>query len=148
MKITFVPLLYYLHSLLLLLLTFNFTFFTFVAFLLYCCPIYCFKFTINPFCTVYVIEWWPCFLALKFFIQFALTTVALLILVITSRTHPYTKKWANFAEGLILLDLVFISAYFLDYNRLSSTSDNTFVIVLLILPFIHFFIYLLIKALR
>ena len=83
-----------------------------------------------------------------FYSQLALTTVALLILVITSRIHPYTKKWANFAEGLILLDLVFISAYFLDYNRLSSATNHNFVIVLLILPFIYFFLYLLIKVLR
>ena len=74
--------------------------------------------------------------------------VALLMLVITSRTQPYIKHWANVAEGLILLDLVFVSAYFLDYNRLSSTSDDNFVIVLLILPFIYFFLYLLIKLLR
>ena len=31
--------------------------------------------------------------------------VALLILMITSRIHPYKRKWANFAEALILLDL-------------------------------------------
>ena len=80
--------------------------------------------------------------------QFSLTTVALLILVITSRVHPYTNKWANFAEGLILLDLVFISAYFLNYNRLSNASNDKFVIMLLILPFIYFFLYLMIKILR
>ena len=80
--------------------------------------------------------------------QFALTIVTLLILVMTSRVHPYTKKWANFAEGLILLDLVFISAYFLDYDRLSSAYNNSIIIILLILPFIYFFLYLLIKVLR
>ena len=80
--------------------------------------------------------------------QFALTIVALLILVITARVHPYTETWENYFEGLILLDLVFISAYFLDNNRLSSTSNSSFVIVLLILPFIYFFLYLLVKILR
>ena len=78
--------------------------------------------------------------------QFALTAVALLMLVITSRIHPYTKKWTNIAEALVLLDLVFISAYFLDSNRLSSTSD--LISVLLVLPYIYCFLYLLIKILR
>lgn len=63
--------------------------------------------------------------------------------MITSRIQPYTRRWANFAEGLILLDLVFISAYFLDYNRLSTTSNSSFIVALLILPFIYFFLYLL-----
>jgi len=72
---------------------------------------------------------------------------ALLILVITSRMQPYTNKWANFAEGLILLDLVVISAYYLDNDHLSSTADNAFPIVLLVLPFGYFLFYLLIKLL-
>ena len=75
-----------------------------------------------------------------------MTFVALLILMITSRVHPYTKKSANVAESLILLDLVLITAYFLDYNRLSSISG--FVIFLLVLPYTYFLSYLLIKLLR
>jgi len=77
--------------------------------------------------------------------QFALTIASLLILVITSRVRPYTDKWVNFVEVLILLNLVLLSAYFLDNKRLPSTANNDFAVVLLIIPFIYFSLYLLTK---
>ena len=72
---------------------------------------------------------------------------ALLILVITARVRPYAYSyhWVNLVEVLILLDLVLLSAYFLDNEQLLDTANNDFAIVLLILPFIYFGLYILFK---
>ena len=65
------------------------------------------------------------------------------MLVITARVRPYAHKWVNIVEGLMLLDLVLISAYFLDSG--GDKSDD-FSIFLLILPFIFFALYMMIKT--
>ena len=78
-------------------------------------------------------------------LQFALTLAAILILVITSRVCPYTKQWVNFVECSILLDLILITAYFLDNDQLLSTSNNDAAIILLVLPFVYFLMYISIK---
>ena len=64
--------------------------------------------------------------------------------MITARVRPYTHKWVNIVEGLMLLDLVLISAYFLD---IEGDKRNGFSIFLLILPFIFFTLYMTIKTL-
>lgn len=80
-----------------------------------------------------------------FFIsQLALTISALVILIVTSRTHPYTQMWANMVDWLIMLDLAVLSAYFVNFNQL---HNDDFAIVLLILPFIYFSLYVIVKIL-
>ena len=74
-----------------------------------------------------------------------MTITALLMLTVMLRAHPYDQKWVNCAEGLILLDIVLIAAYFLDNHRLLSTANNDIAVVLFILPFIYFVLYSLIK---
>ena len=87
----------------------------------------------------------PVFMYVIVILQLAVTVNALLILTITLRVHPYDQNWVNLTEGFILLDLVLISAYFLDNNRLSNTANNDIVVVLLILPFIYSMLYFLTK---
>jgi len=79
--------------------------------------------------------------------QIALTFTALLILIITARVRPYAYncKWVNFFEVLILLDLVLLSAYFLDNEQLLDTANNDFAVLLLVLPFIYCGLYILFK---
>jgi len=75
-----------------------------------------------------------------------MTLTAVSILIMTARVHPYTQKWVNVAEGLILLDLVLITAFFLDNGQLLHSTNNSFAIILLVLPFIYFLLYVLIKV--
>ena len=74
-----------------------------------------------------------------------MTLTAVSILMVTARVQPYTQKWVNLVEGLILLDLVLITAFFLDIDQLLHSTNNSFAIVLLVLPFIYFLTYMLIK---
>ena len=83
-----------------------------------------------------------------FYLQLALTISALLILIVTSRTHPYTQIWANMVNWLILLDLVLLSAYFVNFNQQKHSNDNSVAIMLLLLPFIYLGLYLIAKILQ
>ena len=67
--------------------------------------------------------------------------MAVLMLVITSRVQPYTHKWVGVIEALILLDLIIIS---ID-NKQFKNED--FAVILLVLPFIYFLIFSVIKIL-
>ena len=81
-------------------------------------------------------------------LQLALTTTALLILIVTSRTHPYTQSFANTVEWLIMLDLVLLSAFFVNFNQQKHNEENSAAVVMLILPFIYFGLYLIVKILQ
>ena len=80
------------------------------------------------------------------FLQFALTLCAIFILLITSRIHPYNKWTVNLIECLILLDLVFIAAYFVNTDR--SVTGSGFAAFLFVLPYIYMLIYVVTKWIR
>lgn len=75
-----------------------------------------------------------------------MTLTAISILIMTARVQPYTQKWINVIEGLILLDLALITAFFLDNDQLLHSTKNSFAIVLLVLPFVYFLIYIVVKV--
>ena len=81
-----------------------------------------------------------------YLLQFLLTICAILILLITSRVHPYNKWTVNLIECLILLDLVLIAAYFVNNNQ--SVTGSRFARFLFVLPYIYMIIYVVTKCIR
>ena len=49
---------------------------------------------------------------------------------------------------LILLDLVLLSAYFVNFNQQKQSEDSSAAIILLLLPFIYLGLYLIVKILQ
>lgn len=51
-------------------------------------------------------------------------------------------------DWLIMLDLVLLSAYFVNFNQLNHNVEKSAAIVLLILPFAYFGLYLIAKIVQ
>lgn len=81
------------------------------------------------------------------YIQIALLFTSLVVFVIFARSKPYTSTRSNVIEGLVLLDLILITALFL--NRHESTQIGRelrlVAVILLLLPFITVFLYIATK---
>ena len=71
-----------------------------------------------------------------------------MILVITSRVHPYTEKRANLVEWLIMLDFVLISSCYLNADIGVHADSDNLAVLLLLLPFIYCLLYLICKAIE
>ena len=69
-------------------------------------------------------------------------------MIVTSRAHPYTQSLANMVEWLMMLDLVLLSAYFVNFNQQKHYKENSAAVAMLILPFIYFGLYLIAKILQ
>ena len=67
--------------------------------------------------------------------QFFMSLAALVVLIIHLFTKPYEKMYVNVIEAAILLDLLMVTAAFLDPS--SSPVPEWFSIILLMLPYAY-----------
>ena len=73
--------------------------------------------------------------------QFFMSLAALVVLIIHLFTKPYKKMYINVIEAAILLDLLMVTAAFLDPPS-SSPVPQWFSIILLMLPYTYAVIFI------
>lgn len=76
--------------------------------------------------------------------QLSLLYCGLFVFLTFAFTQPYTSKVANICEALLLLDLLLISALYLNLN--DAERVQRLATALLLIPFIVTFFYLSSKA--
>lgn len=81
-----------------------------------------------------------------FCLQFALFCSGLLVFLTVAFAQPYTSKVANINEALLLLDLLLISALYLNTNSLVLERVRPIALTLLLIPFVVGITYLVCKV--
>lgn len=85
-------------------------------------------------------------MAVFFHSQFAQLCSGLFVFLTFSFSQPYTSKTANISEALVLLDLLLISALYLNTDALALEKVQPLATALLLIPFIVAFTYLFCKV--
>ena len=65
--------------------------------------------------------------------------------VVFAFAQPYTSKKANISEGLVLADLLIVSAIFLSRNVTDHEKIMPLALLLLLLPFLYVLMYFVFK---
>lgn len=78
-------------------------------------------------------------------LQLALLFAGILVFFTFACSKPYNSMKANIIEAFVLLDLLLLTALFLNTNRQNQNSVKPFATALLLLPFIGIGFYILVK---
>ena len=72
--------------------------------------------------------------------------MGVIIFFVFACSQPYNEKRANIIESLILLDLLILTSLFLNTADQSLNDVSNLAAVLLIIPFLFGFLYILVKV--